>query len=62
MQNDDEELVFMYNAYLHKLLTSFLSQPAGRNKASLRPKAERPILYQTIRWNAERVAVLKLGI
>jgi nuclear pore complex protein Nup205 len=32
MQNDDEELVFMYNAYLHKLLTSFLSQPVGRDK------------------------------
>jgi len=31
-QNDDEELVFMYNAYLHKLLTSFLSQPVGRDK------------------------------
>jgi hypothetical protein len=62
MQNDDEELVFMYNAYLHKLLTSFLSQPVGRNKASLRPNAERPILYQTICWNAERMAMLKLGI
>jgi hypothetical protein len=34
-QNDDEDLVFMYNAYLHKLMTSFLSQPAGREKASL---------------------------
>lgn len=33
-QNDDEDLVFMYNAYLHKLMTSFLSQPAGREKAS----------------------------
>ncbi|KAG0620095.1 hypothetical protein M758_4G188900 [Ceratodon purpureus] len=31
-QNDDEDLVFMYNAYLHKLMTSFLSQPAGREK------------------------------
>lgn len=35
LQNDDEDLVFMYNAYLHKLMTSFLSQPAGREKASL---------------------------
>ena len=34
-QNDDEDLVFMYNAYLHKLMTSFLSQSAGREKASL---------------------------
>lgn len=31
-QNDDEELVFMYNAYLHKLMTGFLAQPAGREK------------------------------
>ncbi|KAJ7534968.1 hypothetical protein O6H91_12G012900 [Diphasiastrum complanatum] len=31
-QNDDEDLVFVYNAYLHKLLTSFLSHPLGRDK------------------------------
>ncbi|GLJ05177.1 hypothetical protein SUGI_0012850 [Cryptomeria japonica] len=32
-QNDDEDIIFMYNAYLHKMLTSFLSHPIGRDKA-----------------------------
>ncbi|OMO81108.1 hypothetical protein CCACVL1_12606 [Corchorus capsularis] len=31
-QNDDEDLVFMYNAYLHKLITCFLSHPVARDK------------------------------
>lgn len=31
-QNDDNDMIFMYSAYLHKLLTSFLSQPLGRDK------------------------------
>ncbi|KAH9317382.1 hypothetical protein KI387_019151, partial [Taxus chinensis] len=39
-QNDDEDSVYMYNAYLHKLLTSFLSHPIGRDKAKeLKDKA-----------------------
>ena len=32
LQNDDEDMVFMYRAYLHKLITSLLSQPVGRDK------------------------------
>ncbi|TYH61327.1 hypothetical protein ES332_D07G044200v1 [Gossypium tomentosum] len=31
-QNDDEDMVYMYNAYLHKLITCFLSQPVARDK------------------------------
>eukprot|EP00250_Pteridium_aquilinum_P027366 c3475_g1_i1 orf=80-5854(+) len=31
-QNDDDDMVFMYCAYLHKMLTSLLSQPQGRDK------------------------------
>ncbi|CAM6098602.1 unnamed protein product [Calypogeia fissa] len=31
-QNDDEDLTFMYNAYLHKLITGFLSHPLGHEK------------------------------
>ncbi|KAL8040622.1 hypothetical protein ABFX02_10G109900 [Erythranthe guttata] len=31
-QNEDEDVVFMYNAYLHKLMTCFLSHPLGRDK------------------------------
>ncbi|KAF5199081.1 Nuclear pore complex protein [Thalictrum thalictroides] len=31
-QNDDEDMVYMYNAYLHKLLTCFLSHPLARDK------------------------------
>eukprot|EP01018_Ginkgo_biloba_P012319 Gb_31636 [translate_table: standard] len=39
-QNDDEDMVYMYNAYLHKLLTSFLSHPIGRDKVKeLKDKA-----------------------
>ncbi|CAN0838668.1 Nuclear pore complex protein NUP205 [Linum grandiflorum] len=31
-QNDDEDMVYMYNAYLHKLITCFLSHPLARDK------------------------------
>lgn len=31
-QNDDDDMVFMYCAYLHKMITSLLSQPQGRDK------------------------------
>lgn len=31
-QNDDEDLIFMYDVYLHKLITSFLSQSLGHGK------------------------------
>ncbi|MCO5564372.1 hypothetical protein L7F22_018032 [Adiantum nelumboides] len=31
-QNDDDDMVFMYCAYLHKMLTSLLSQTQGRDK------------------------------
>ncbi|PIA41903.1 hypothetical protein AQUCO_02100023v1 [Aquilegia coerulea] len=31
-QNDDEDMIYMYNAYLHKLLTCFLSHPLARDK------------------------------
>ncbi|KAF4347793.1 hypothetical protein G4B88_003296 [Cannabis sativa] len=31
-QNDDEDMIYMYNAYLHKLLTCFLSHSLARDK------------------------------
>lgn len=31
-QNDDEDMIYMYNAYLHKMITCFLSQPSAREK------------------------------
>nr|GEW31502.1 nuclear pore complex protein NUP205 [Tanacetum cinerariifolium] len=31
-QNDDEDMIYMYNAYLHKLISSFLSHPLARDK------------------------------
>lgn len=43
-QNDDEELVYMYNAYLHKLLTYFLFLPAGLEKIKeLKSAASMPL-------------------
>ncbi|XP_022729594.1 nuclear pore complex protein NUP205 isoform X10 [Durio zibethinus] len=30
--NDDEDMVYMYNAYLHKLITCILSHPVAREK------------------------------
>lgn len=32
LQNDDEDMTYMYNAYLHKLITCFLSHPHAREK------------------------------
>lgn len=34
LQNDDEDMIFMYNAYLHKLITCFLSHHLARDKVS----------------------------
>ncbi|MED6205982.1 hypothetical protein PIB30_022723 [Stylosanthes scabra] len=31
-QNEDEDMIYMYNAYLHKLITCFLSNPLARDK------------------------------
>ncbi|KAF3453692.1 hypothetical protein FNV43_RR04133 [Rhamnella rubrinervis] len=31
-QNDDEDMIYMYNAYLHKLITCFLSHQLARDK------------------------------
>ncbi|XP_004515149.1 nuclear pore complex protein NUP205 isoform X2 [Cicer arietinum] len=31
-QTEDEDMVYMYNAYLHKLMTCFLSNPLARDK------------------------------
>ncbi|XP_057538767.1 nuclear pore complex protein NUP205 isoform X1 [Amaranthus tricolor] len=31
-KNDDEDMTYMYNAYLHKLVTIFLSEPLAREK------------------------------
>ncbi|KAL8483667.1 hypothetical protein ACS0TY_026375 [Phlomoides rotata] len=31
-QNDDEDIIYVYNAYLHKLMTCFLSHPLARDK------------------------------
>ncbi|RAL44221.1 hypothetical protein DM860_016467 [Cuscuta australis] len=30
--NDDEDMVYMYHAYLHKMMSCFLSHPLGRDK------------------------------
>ncbi|KAK9938509.1 hypothetical protein M0R45_015241 [Rubus argutus] len=30
--NDDEDMIFMYNTYLHKMITCFLSHPLARDK------------------------------
>ncbi|TXG61268.1 hypothetical protein EZV62_012631 [Acer yangbiense] len=32
LKNDDEDIVYMYNAYLHKLITCFLSHHLARDK------------------------------
>jgi len=32
LQNDDEDLVYMYNGYMHKLMMFFLSHPLTRDK------------------------------
>jgi len=32
LQTEDEDMVYMYNAYLHKLITCFLSNPLARDK------------------------------
>lgn len=34
MQNDDEDMIYVYNGYLHKLISCFLSQPLARDKVS----------------------------
>ncbi|KAI3946411.1 hypothetical protein MKW92_042800 [Papaver armeniacum] len=31
-QHDDEDMIYMYNAYMHKLMTCFLSHPLARDK------------------------------
>ncbi|KAI5665252.1 hypothetical protein M9H77_24575 [Catharanthus roseus] len=31
-QNDDEDMIYMYDAYLHKVITCFLSHPLARDK------------------------------
>lgn len=31
-KNDDEDMIYMYNAYMHKLMTCFLSHPLARDK------------------------------
>ncbi|KAK7395827.1 hypothetical protein VNO78_16398 [Psophocarpus tetragonolobus] len=32
LQTEDEDMMYMYNAYLHKLITCFLSNPLARDK------------------------------
>lgn len=32
MQNDEEDMIYIYNAYLHKLTSCFLSHPIARDK------------------------------
>lgn len=34
VQNDDEDMIYMYDAYLHKLITCFLSHPLALDKVS----------------------------
>ncbi|RVX10964.1 Nuclear pore complex protein NUP205 [Vitis vinifera] len=34
LQNDDEDMIYVYNAYLHKMITCFLSHPIARDKVS----------------------------
>ncbi|KAF3668340.1 hypothetical protein FXO38_08141 [Capsicum annuum] len=35
-QNDDEDMIYMYNAYLHKMITCLLSHPLAKDKVFLR--------------------------
>lgn len=32
LQNDDEDMLYMYNAYMHKMMMCFLSHPRARDK------------------------------
>lgn len=32
MQNDDEDIVYMYTGYTHKLMMCFISHPTSRDK------------------------------
>lgn len=34
-QNDDEDMIYMYNAYLHKMITCLLSHPLAKDKVCL---------------------------
>lgn len=34
LQTEDEDMIYMYNAYLHKLITCFLSYPLAREKVN----------------------------
>ncbi|KAL3643098.1 hypothetical protein CASFOL_013913 [Castilleja foliolosa] len=48
-QNDDEDMIYMYNAYLHKLMTCFLSHPLARDKVKETKEKAKAILspYRT---------------
>ncbi|GFP89371.1 nuclear pore complex protein nup205 [Phtheirospermum japonicum] len=48
-QNDDEDMMYMYNAYLHKLMTCFLSHPLARDKVKETKEKAKAILspYRT---------------
>ncbi|KAF3625101.1 hypothetical protein FXO37_31045 [Capsicum annuum] len=35
-QNDDEDMIYMYNAYLHKMITCLLSHPLAKDKSCSR--------------------------
>ncbi|XVE54418.1 hypothetical protein DITRI_Ditri03aG0079600 [Diplodiscus trichospermus] len=53
-QNDDEDMVYMYNAYLHKLITCFLSHPVARDKVK-ESKEKAMITLNTYRTAADFV-------
>ncbi|XP_050229098.1 nuclear pore complex protein NUP205 isoform X2 [Mercurialis annua] len=50
-QNDDEDMIYMYNAYLHKLTTCFLSHPLARDKVKESKEKEMSVL-NTYRFSA----------
>jgi hypothetical protein len=38
MQNDDDDIVYMYTGYAHKLMMCFLSHPTCRDKVRIVPQ------------------------
>jgi hypothetical protein len=38
VQNDDDDIVYMYTGYVHKLMMCFLSHPTSRDKVRIVPQ------------------------
>lgn len=57
-QNDDEDLTYMYNAYLHKLITSFLSHSLGHEKVTTEPLQSCWMVYDILQAFFQTVSSL----